>query len=60
MHFAPTFTATPVAAVSPIHASQPGVRWTGFEIFAFKRGNCVTAPVTEAMINDTLKIHEVR
>jgi hypothetical protein len=54
MHFAPTFTATPIGAVSPIDASQPGMRWTGFEVFVFKRGDCVTAPITEVMIRDTL------
>lgn len=54
MHLAPMFTATPIGVVSPIDASQPGMRWTGFEVFAFKRGDCVTAPVTEAMIRDTL------
>jgi hypothetical protein len=54
MHFAPTFTATPIGVVSPIEGSQPGMHLTGLEVFVFKRGNCVTAPVTEAMINDTL------
>lgn len=54
MHFTPRFTATPIGAVSPVEASQPGIRWTGFEIFVFKRGDCVTAPVTEAITSDTL------
>ena len=54
MHFAPTYTATPIGAVSPINGSQPGMHWTGFEVFVFKRGDCVTAPVTEAKIIDIL------
>lgn len=54
MHFAPTFTATPIGVVSPVDAAQPGMRLTGLEVFAFTRGDCVTAPITETIVNDTL------
>lgn len=54
MRFTPTFTTTPVGAVAPIEGSQPGIRLTGLEVFVFTQGDCVTAPVTEAMIRDLL------
>jgi hypothetical protein len=53
MHFAPTYSGA-VAAVGLDDGSQPGIRWTGFEVFVFKRGDCVTAPVTKAIGSNTL------
>jgi hypothetical protein len=53
MHFAPTYSSA-VAAVGLDDGSQPGIRWTGFEVFVFKRGDCVTAPVTKAIGSNTL------
>lgn len=53
MHFAPTYAST-FAAVGLDDGSQPGIRWTGFEVALFTHGDCVTAPVTKATSSNTL------
>jgi hypothetical protein len=55
MHFAPMYAANSIGVVAPTNASEPGIRWTGVEVFPLiKRGNCVTAPLSEAMPSITL------
>jgi len=51
MHFTGTYTETRIGLTGPVEASQPGARFSGPLVVAPTKGDCVTAPVTEVLIN---------
>lgn len=50
-HFTGTYTERRTGFNGPIQASQPGGRFEGFFFVSPQKGDCLTAPVTEVVVD---------
>lgn len=49
-HFSGTYTESRLGHTGPVNASQAGARFTGHHVVVPTKGDCVTTPVTDALV----------